>query len=115
MYDAYLNPKDALRPIAVALEAAQFIALDPENTDLAHELIAWHLKQPRVPQLRNVTPRRVKMLNLNTWNLFTLPLNGGAAETAPDDLRLLTRCGGRGSQRLPARCKRHRQSDLLGM
>lgn len=41
MYDAYLNPKDALRPIAVALEAAQFIALDPENTDLAHELIAW--------------------------------------------------------------------------
>ncbi|SQJ28894.1 Uncharacterised protein [Salmonella enterica subsp. enterica] len=35
MYDAYLNPKDALRPIAVALEAAQFIALDPENTDLA--------------------------------------------------------------------------------
>lgn len=29
-----------------------------------------------------------KMLNLNTLNLFTLPLNGGAAETAQDDLRL---------------------------
>ncbi|NEG64988.1 hypothetical protein GQQ23_22100 (plasmid) [Pantoea agglomerans] len=28
------------------------------------------------------------MLNLNTLNLFTLPLNGGAAETAQDDLRL---------------------------
>lgn len=33
------------------------------------------------------------MLNLNTWNLFTLPLNGGAAETAPDDLRLLAAVG----------------------
>lgn len=36
MYDAYLNPADAIRPIAVAL--------DPENTDLAHELIAWALE-----------------------------------------------------------------------
>ena len=44
MYDAYLKPADAIRPIAVALEAAQFIALDPENTDLAHELIAWALE-----------------------------------------------------------------------
>lgn len=33
------------------------------------------------------------MLNLNTWNLFTLPLSGGAAETAPDDLRLLAAVG----------------------
>ncbi|MFQ9338418.1 MAG: hypothetical protein ACLR2M_07420 [Varibaculum sp.] len=33
------------------------------------------------------------MLNLNTWNLFTLPLNGGVAETAPDDLRLLAAVG----------------------
>ncbi|EED1133590.1 hypothetical protein SBW79_002066 [Escherichia coli] len=33
------------------------------------------------------------MLNLNTWNLFTLPLNGGAVETAPDDLRLLAAVG----------------------
>lgn len=33
------------------------------------------------------------MLNLNTWNLFTLPLNGGAAETASDDLRLLAAVG----------------------
>lgn len=44
MYDAYLKPADAIRPIAVALEAAQFIALDPENTDLARELIAWALE-----------------------------------------------------------------------
>ncbi|EED1133592.1 TPA: hypothetical protein O2724_002001 [Escherichia coli] len=44
MYDTYLNPEDALSQIVVALEAAQFIALDPENTDLAHELIAWALK-----------------------------------------------------------------------
>ena len=33
------------------------------------------------------------MLNLNTCNLFTLPLNGGAAETAPDDPRLLAAVG----------------------
>lgn len=33
------------------------------------------------------------MLNLNTWNLFTLPLTGGAAETAPGDLRLLAAVG----------------------
>lgn len=33
------------------------------------------------------------MRNLNTWNLFTLPLTGGAAETAPDDLRLLAAVG----------------------
>ncbi|HAU3361033.1 TPA: hypothetical protein JDL67_003749 [Salmonella enterica subsp. salamae] len=33
------------------------------------------------------------MLNLNTWNLFTLPLNGGTTETAPGDLRLLAAVG----------------------
>ncbi|EAR6542557.1 hypothetical protein EVK02_10515 [Salmonella enterica] len=33
------------------------------------------------------------MLNLDTWDLFTLPLNGSAAETAPDDLRLLAAVG----------------------
>ncbi|EDR5177114.1 hypothetical protein CEH78_003074 [Salmonella enterica] len=41
MYDAYLNPADAIHPIAVVLEAARFIALDPESTDLAHELVEW--------------------------------------------------------------------------
>lgn len=40
----YPNPKDILRPIAAALEAAQFIALDPDNTGLAHDLIAWVLE-----------------------------------------------------------------------
>lgn len=33
------------------------------------------------------------MLNLDTWNLFTLPLNGGVTETEPDDLRLLAAVG----------------------
>lgn len=37
----YSNPKDILRPIAAALEAAQYIALDPEHSGLAHDLIAW--------------------------------------------------------------------------
>ncbi|HAK3334004.1 TPA: hypothetical protein H2A59_004569 [Salmonella enterica] len=44
MYDAYINPADAIRPIAVALEAAQYIARDPENTYLANELVEWALK-----------------------------------------------------------------------
>lgn len=55
------------------------------------------------------------MLNLDTWNLFTLPLNGSAAETAPDDLRLLAAVGDEARNDLPARCKRYRQSDLLGV
>lgn len=33
------------------------------------------------------------MLNPTTWKLFTLPLNDGAAETAPGDLRLLAAVG----------------------
>ncbi|HFE7519795.1 TPA: hypothetical protein ACGAD2_000252 [Salmonella enterica subsp. enterica serovar Newport] len=37
----YPHPKDILRPIAVALEAAQYIALDPNAGDLAADLIAW--------------------------------------------------------------------------
>lgn len=37
----YPNPKDILRPIAIALEAAQFIVLDPNGKDLAADLIAW--------------------------------------------------------------------------
>lgn len=39
--DVYTNPKDILRPIAAALEAAQYIALDPNGKDLAADLIAW--------------------------------------------------------------------------
>ncbi|EAB9443264.1 hypothetical protein CSU32_02525 [Salmonella enterica subsp. diarizonae] len=37
----YPHPKDILRPIAAALEAAQYIALDPNGKDLAADLIAW--------------------------------------------------------------------------
>lgn len=37
----YPHPKDILRPIAAALEAAQYIALDPNAGDLAADLIAW--------------------------------------------------------------------------
>ncbi|EGZ9990614.1 hypothetical protein JJR77_000685 [Salmonella enterica] len=37
----YPHPKDILRPIAAALEAAQYIALDPNSKDLAADLIAW--------------------------------------------------------------------------
>ncbi len=37
----YPHPKDILRPIAAALEAAQYIALDPNAKDLAADLIAW--------------------------------------------------------------------------
>lgn len=36
----YPHPKDILRPIAAALEAAQYIALDPNGKDLAADLIA---------------------------------------------------------------------------
>ncbi|EEI9887874.1 hypothetical protein CSP05_000116 [Salmonella enterica subsp. diarizonae] len=37
----YPHPKDILRPIAAALEAAQYIALNPNGKDLAADLIAW--------------------------------------------------------------------------
>lgn len=37
----YPHPRDILRPIAAALEAAQYIALDPNSKDLAADLIAW--------------------------------------------------------------------------
>lgn len=51
----YSNPKDILRPIAAALEAAQYIALDPDNTDLAHDLIAWaHETADRAAKAHNV-------------------------------------------------------------
>ncbi|EJM2518093.1 hypothetical protein NN677_001424 [Salmonella enterica] len=41
MLTVYPHPKDILRPIAAALEAAQYIALDPNGKDLAADLIAW--------------------------------------------------------------------------
>lgn len=51
----YPNPKDILRPIAAALEAAPFIALDPDNTDLAHALIDWaHETADRAAKAHNV-------------------------------------------------------------
>lgn len=34
-------PADIIRPIAAALEAAQFLALDPQAKDLSNDLIAW--------------------------------------------------------------------------
>lgn len=37
----YPHPCDVLRPIAIALQAAQFIVLDPNGGDLAADLIAW--------------------------------------------------------------------------
>lgn len=37
----FATPADAIRPIAAALEAAQFLALDPQAKDLASDLIAW--------------------------------------------------------------------------
>lgn len=39
--NVYTDPKDILRPIAAALEAAQFIVLDPNGKNLAADLIAW--------------------------------------------------------------------------
>lgn len=39
--EVYTSPEDILRPIAAALEAAQYIVLDPNGKDLAADLIAW--------------------------------------------------------------------------
>ncbi|EJI6537914.1 hypothetical protein NFS12_001512 [Salmonella enterica] len=55
MYDAYPNPKDILRPIAAALEAAQYIAADPNGKVLAADLIAWaHETADRAAKAHNV-------------------------------------------------------------
>ncbi|EDW0699831.1 hypothetical protein KV01_004282 [Salmonella enterica subsp. enterica] len=55
MLTVYPNPKDILRPIAAALEAAQYIALDPGHSDLAHDLIAWaHETADRAAKAPNV-------------------------------------------------------------
>ncbi|EMU9121227.1 hypothetical protein AAAA28_07190 [Providencia stuartii] len=40
-HPVFATPADVIRPIAAALEAAQFLALDPKTTDLANELISW--------------------------------------------------------------------------
>lgn len=39
--NSYSTPEDAIRPIAAALEAAQYLILDEYGRDLAHDLIAW--------------------------------------------------------------------------
>lgn len=41
MYDGFTNPKDAVRPIAAALEAAQYISLDPHWKSLSDDLVQW--------------------------------------------------------------------------
>ncbi|HBO24904.1 MAG TPA: hypothetical protein DD649_18775 [Providencia sp.] len=40
-HPVFATPADAIRPIAAALEAAQFLALDPQAKDLSNDLIAW--------------------------------------------------------------------------
>ncbi|ENY5533293.1 hypothetical protein ACFZFR_000097 [Salmonella enterica] len=51
----YPNPKDILRPIAAALEAAQYIAADPNGKALAADLIAWaHETADRAAKAHNV-------------------------------------------------------------
>lgn len=40
-HPVFATPADVIRPIAAALEAAQFLALDPKATDLSNDLIAW--------------------------------------------------------------------------
>ncbi|EDY5733312.1 hypothetical protein GQ105_002073 [Salmonella enterica] len=59
MLTVYPNPKDILRPIAAALEAAleaaQYIALDPNGKALAADLIAWaHETADRAAKAHNV-------------------------------------------------------------
>ncbi|EDD0730643.1 hypothetical protein GAU64_13865 [Salmonella enterica] len=53
MLTVYPNPKDILRPIAAALEAAQYIAAEPNGE--AHDLIAWaHETADRAAKAHNV-------------------------------------------------------------
>lgn len=40
-HPVFATPADIIRPIATALETAQFLALDPQAKDLASDLIAW--------------------------------------------------------------------------
>ncbi|UPK79984.1 hypothetical protein LW139_14305 [Proteus vulgaris] len=40
-HPVFATPADVIRPIAAALEAAQFLALDPQAKDLSNDLIAW--------------------------------------------------------------------------
>ncbi|ECV5936959.1 hypothetical protein F2T94_17060 [Salmonella enterica] len=47
--------RSRLRRPSWTLEAAQYIALDPDNTDLAHDLIAWaHETADRAAKAHNV-------------------------------------------------------------
>lgn len=41
MRNYYATPAEAIRPIAAALEAAQYLFNDEYGKDLAHDLIAW--------------------------------------------------------------------------
>ncbi|MBT0369638.1 hypothetical protein ISO36_04300 [Morganella morganii subsp. morganii] len=40
-HPVFATPADIIRPIAAALETAQFLALDPLAKDLASDLVAW--------------------------------------------------------------------------
>ncbi|EPJ3802247.1 TPA: hypothetical protein U2R10_003863 [Proteus mirabilis] len=40
-HPVFATPADVIRPIAAALEAAQFLELDPQAKDLSNDLIAW--------------------------------------------------------------------------
>lgn len=40
-HPVFATPADIIRPIAAVLEAAQFLALDPQAQDLSNDLIAW--------------------------------------------------------------------------
>lgn len=40
-HPVFATPADVIRPIAAVLEAAQFLALDPQAQDLSNDLIAW--------------------------------------------------------------------------
>ncbi|HHR6573950.1 TPA: hypothetical protein ACS8DH_001399 [Providencia alcalifaciens] len=40
-HSVFATPADIIRPIAAVLEAAQFLALDPQAKDLSNDLIAW--------------------------------------------------------------------------
>lgn len=40
-HPVFATPADIIRPIAAVLEAAQFLALDPQAKDLSNDLIAW--------------------------------------------------------------------------
>ncbi|WP_274369232.1 hypothetical protein [Morganella morganii] len=40
-HPVFATPADVIRPIAAALEATQFLALDPQAKNLSNDLIVW--------------------------------------------------------------------------